>query len=471
MRSNFIVLINVVLVLLTCCACLLKLQKRKSTPIKKWTPELIMNSTKYKDGLIDPEYYIDNFEDKNIILNLIDDIKRTKNIDTSIIFISEISDAYYSKKKKDISKFVDDLSTLLVNRNKTLDADSLIIVFSITDKLLKIRTGSNVKSTITNQVAQNILSSVKSYLRDTDYSRAAIQILQQAYDRLNGKFSLFGNKGGNSKSSAASLLMLLSICFIPCLCASCFKENSNYFSENTTFERNAQAESKLERIKQITSRNQDKKEFLESSCVICLEDFPQKQNQQSEYKNEEILTNHENKINNSNHKEIIEHNDKLPTLQEINIHVEPTQKFSEENQGLLSSNRSNDIQFTNSPNRLEEDLAKLDCGHTFHQKCIADWMEKQNSCPVCRNIIDSDNNTISQKPIQEGLLDIQRNIHPELNSYNYNFSHTGFTWIPVVTNNIQSVDRDSNAYQPRSGWNFGNFEGGWNNAGGADISW
>mmetsp|Transcript_55323 Transcript_55323/g.130603 ORF Transcript_55323/g.130603 Transcript_55323/m.130603 type:complete len:115 (+) Transcript_55323:74-418(+) len=30
----------------------------------------------------------------------------------------------------------------------------------------------------------------------------------------------------------------------------------------------------------------------------------------------------------------------------------------------------------------------LDCGHTFCEDCIVDWMRRQRTCPVCRTPID-----------------------------------------------------------------------------------
>ena len=28
----------------------------------------------------------------------------------------------------------------------------------------------------------------------------------------------------------------------------------------------------------------------------------------------------------------------------------------------------------------------LQCGHTFHKKCIKKWFKKNNTCPTCRNV-------------------------------------------------------------------------------------
>ncbi|KAJ6127566.1 hypothetical protein N7523_003178 [Penicillium sp. IBT 18751x] len=29
-------------------------------------------------------------------------------------------------------------------------------------------------------------------------------------------------------------------------------------------------------------------------------------------------------------------------------------------------------------------LRVLPCGHQYHMKCIADWLQRASSCPVCR---------------------------------------------------------------------------------------
>jgi hypothetical protein len=36
----------------------------------------------------------------------------------------------------------------------------------------------------------------------------------------------------------------------------------------------------------------------------------------------------------------------------------------------------------------EENIVKLDCQHTFHSKCIKQWLQKELICPNCRAYIE-----------------------------------------------------------------------------------
>lgn len=33
---------------------------------------------------------------------------------------------------------------------------------------------------------------------------------------------------------------------------------------------------------------------------------------------------------------------------------------------------------------LDEKLTTLECGHTYHHKCITEWYQKNQACPICK---------------------------------------------------------------------------------------
>lgn len=74
-----------------------------------------------------------------------------------------------------------------------------------------------------------------------------------------------------------------------------------------------------------------------------------------------------------------------------------------------------------------EDISVLNCGHKFHRKCIADWLKKEENCPLCRTKCDIKNtnananrskiNYTSNIDFAGILLDILR-IQASLNNIN-----------------------------------------------------
>ena len=41
---------------------------------------------------------------------------------------------------------------------------------------------------------------------------------------------------------------------------------------------------------------------------------------------------------------------------------------------------------------LQGEVVTLCCQHSYHKKCVTDWISAHNTCPLCRKSVISDNN-------------------------------------------------------------------------------
>jgi len=43
-----------------------------------------------------------------------------------------------------------------------------------------------------------------------------------------------------------------------------------------------------------------------------------------------------------------------------------------------------------------EEMGRLECGHSYHVYCIKQWLSQKNTCPVCKTAVTKTRNTNSR---------------------------------------------------------------------------
>jgi hypothetical protein len=397
-----------------------------STP--EYTPQaLTLIQPKYPNtNIYDPQNLLKPGEKITEVIRLMGNIKKEKNLDVYLYVITRISKDYKSYLEKNIKLFTNDLSYLKLNKDTEKDARSIFIVFSMEDRQSRIRTGNEAIDYLSNSKAKTYLDDVKTHLKAKNYEEAMLELMTAIHDRVMIKYQLLHDLWETIKSIAFYLILIVGILVI----AEIFK-----------FKLSETAETKLKKIKKITENGKPRKEVLETVCIICLDELKKE--------GEESLKKHENKehvhtnLDNGLNQNPPPSETQIPSLEEIQIEDE------KKNLNEINYDRSNQDQQPKKDNNTQEEnfIAKLECGHTFHSKCIAEWMIKQNKCPVCREKIDKEeeehhdekphindntstraSTTTASSLLTRHLVNIQTSMHPELSRLDFTYGDGSFLW-------------------------------------------
>lgn len=78
---------------------------------------------------------------------------------------------------------------------------------------------------------------------------------------------------------------------------------------------------------------------------------------------------------------------------------------------------------------IEDDCSLLNCNHIYHSKCINIWLKDNNTCPICRSIV---NNKFYVK-LNSNYLNIKDSLYLAVISNNYIlFRHNNYRFsIPI----------------------------------------
>ena len=217
-------------------------------------------------AVIDPEKYITSITDKQNLTNTLNNIYKLDGFITYVVIISYMPNNYTNTSASENSAFVSELANILSENNPEINLDSIIILFSIKDEVIQMRTGANVRKIITDNKAQTFIESIKPILYNKQYAKAATDLAQSILNKVaaDKTYSL----GDDFVISETTLIIIIVISVTVtaaifasiltyCLCKRC----------------NRPLDDKLNRIRLLTSSEESALEFIHENCIICLEDL------------------------------------------------------------------------------------------------------------------------------------------------------------------------------------------------------
>jgi uncharacterized membrane protein YgcG len=386
----------------------------------KWTPEALAEKTTNTTLFIDPDNYITQAQTK-IIENNLKSLKEATNYDIRLYVIDEMGGMYYY-----IETFVNDLTYYVLNKDEEKDKNSLFILFSIKDRKMRIRTGEMARKILTDNICVYYLDSLKTLLKAEQYGDAIIDLIAKVHNRLI------------NPSVWESFYVSFFETYFETICIYLIVILFFYIFSNKSLDKSA--EDKLKRIKEICEKDKSKKHFIESSCIICLEEFEKETNIELNELKVENTGNGNNAI-----KEDTQHNE-YPKEEAKEYPEEESKEYKDE------SKAKDDLFGEHCKSKQQNSVFKatLECGHTFHSSCISDWMTKQNKCPICREKIDKEED--NTKPLAEDLITVHTSYHPSFSSLRFDYTNDSLAWRMKNSGRSSSSSWGSRSGGGSSGW-------------------
>ena len=330
------------------------------------------NNDYFPNVFFDPKHYIDSSSE---LVNLQNEILQKNKIYTLIGIIDDFQYSYSLKL------FTEEFVQIFYNDNITYIDNSITIILSMSKREIWITTGHIAKKEYNDNIINHLLNKMTPKL-EADKFKEAFKIL------LNGILDIEGTKKEVKKGTTIAIIVSSITCFL-ILCFFIFFIVRQYYygqccdccykTRELTVTEKAYVKNLEEFLNNIDKKKAAQNEIYTDNCIICLNSF----NQIYPEKNE----------------------------------IETNQK-QEKSKDIIIANNNLPLNQNEKQNKENDDMAKttLECGHSFHKKCIKEWLEKDEKCPLCREQFNVPVNTVE---IQKKIINIQRDTNPLLYQCDY----------------------------------------------------
>lgn len=217
-------------------------------------------------SVIDPLNYINSTVANSNLTYTLNEINKLNNFTTYVIFISAMPANYTNISISNSSSFVAEIASILSQTNNRINLDSIIVIFSIQDHVIQMRTGADVRSIVTDQQIQDFIDAIKPILYTKDYASAATELGQLLLNQIE-----YSNTYSLSSLMDIPSDTLMIIIIVVCVVAAAIIVGLICFFLCRGF--GGSLEGRLNRIKQVTSSEDNALQFIHENCTICLENL------------------------------------------------------------------------------------------------------------------------------------------------------------------------------------------------------
>ena len=236
-------------------------QSLRNTLLNRNNPDYFKN---IKYFIYDPEFYLAH-ADLRKAYDTMYTLYDKYHISTHVFFISHM------KKNDDIANFVNKLSYIMYKDNEMYNEKKTITtVFFIKDRKMRIRTTSELRKIISDNDALEILNNQKKALRGNNFQEVANGLMKDI---------LITYENNKNRNNTGMILFCTILLIIGITIFLIYKKEKTFTNKH---------EDKVKVFLDKLKDRKNQKEIFSESCIICLDNFEEKDKNRELKEKEEV---------------------------------------------------------------------------------------------------------------------------------------------------------------------------------------